>query len=54
MHLGQDQSRIFCTINEINEKGYLPNPQRVDKFLKYPKPEIVVELKRFLGTYNYY
>lgn len=29
----------------INEKGYIPNAQRDDKILDYPKPKTVVERK---------
>ncbi|XP_066591906.1 uncharacterized protein [Prorops nasuta] len=39
---------------KISKQGYLPSTERVEKILEYPRPETVVELRRFIGMINYY
>ncbi|XP_066595495.1 uncharacterized protein [Prorops nasuta] len=38
----------------INKNGYSPAIDRVEKILNFPRPENVMELRRFLGMLNYY
>lgn len=38
----------------INEKGYNPPQDRVEKVRNWAKPEAINDLRRFLGTINYY
>ena len=38
----------------ISEGGYKPPPERVEAIVKYPKPENIKELRRFLGMFNFY
>jgi len=38
----------------IDEKGSRPLPERVEIIKKYPQPQTIAELRRFLGILNFY
>ena len=38
----------------LNEKGYSPSKQNIDKVLKFPVPKNVKEIQMFLGMVNYF
>lgn len=39
---------------QIDSKGFQPNSERIDAIINYPTPSTVMELRRFLGMFNYY
>ena len=39
---------------DISEQGYKPTTSRVQVILNYPKPQLVKDLRRFIGILNYY
>lgn len=38
----------------VSSQGLAPLPDRVEAINKFPKPETITQLKRFLGMYNFY
>ena len=38
----------------VNGEGIRPIPSRVEAILNFPKPEVIAELRRFVGTVNFY
>lgn len=38
----------------VSESGIKPLPDRVDCILKFPQPNTLTQLRRFLGLYNFY
>ena len=38
----------------MNGEGIRPIPSRVEAILNFPKPQTIAELRRFVGTVNYY
>lgn len=38
----------------INENGCLPNQKKIECIVKYPKPNCVADIQRFLGLCNYF
>ena len=38
----------------VNGEGIRPIPSRVKAILNFPKPEVIAELRRFVGTVNFY
>jgi len=48
------QSKIKFLAHEISAEGTKPLPERVSAIINYPKPETIIQLRRFLGVINYY
>ena len=38
----------------VNGEGIRPIPSRVEAILNYPKPQVIADLRRFVGTVNFY
>ena len=38
----------------MNGEGIRPIPSNVEAILNYPKPQVISELRRFVGTVNFY
>lgn len=48
------QSRIEFLGHEVSVEGIRPLNEKVEAILKFPKPETVNDLRRFLGMVNFY
>ena len=39
---------------QVSSGGFHPNPERVKAIDDYPRPSTIMELRKFLGMFNYY
>jgi len=51
-HLFQNEVRFLGHV--VSKDGVLPNPDNVDKIIKWPVPKTVTDIRAFLGMGNYY